>query len=161
MSSGQTASVPDCPLASEAPLTCSVSEKSEVPIRWVTSPNQPSTCKTETYEIYSSLPSESTRTPRVRALISSVLVAQTIVEHQLKDRQIPYTLRYPASTSSLHGSSSVVSRMVPTLVIRSADLLKDGRAMDVAMPNVFMQITDWWKGQKCQVSGPAVDDGKD
>lgn len=46
----------------------------------------------------------------------------------------------------------MVSSMVPTLVVRSADLLKDGRAVDVAMPNVFLQITDWWKGGKCKVN---------
>ncbi len=41
--------------------------------------------------------------------------------------------------------------MVPTLCVKARDLLKDGRAADVAMPKVYMRIRDWWKGGKCQV----------
>ena len=42
--------------------------------------------------------------------------------------------------------------MIPTVCVKARDLLKDGRAADVAMPNVYMQIAHWWKGGKCQVS---------
>jgi mediator of RNA polymerase II transcription subunit 14 len=83
---------------------------------------------------------------------SSALVAQTTIEQQLKDRAIPYTLQYPASSGpGAPKSSSAVAGMVPTLTVNTADLLKDGRAADVAMPRVYMQIRDWWKGGKCQV----------
>jgi mediator of RNA polymerase II transcription subunit 14 len=47
--------------------------------------------------------------------------------------------------------------MVPTLAVNTIDLLKDPRAADVAMPRVYMQIQDWWKGGKCHVSRRAED----
>ena len=76
-----------------------------------------------------------------------------MIEQQLKDRGIPYILQYPAASGpGAPLSSSAVAGMVPTLAVNARDLLKDGRAADVAMPRVFMQIRDWWKGGKCQVS---------
>jgi mediator of RNA polymerase II transcription subunit 14 len=42
--------------------------------------------------------------------------------------------------------------MIPTLAVLTRDLLKDDRAAEVALPRVYMQIKDWWKGGKCQVS---------
>lgn len=76
------------------------------------------------------------------------------MEQQLKDRSIPYTLQYPRkSGAGAPVSASAVAGMVPILCVNARDLLKDGRAADVAMPKVFMQIRDWWKGGKCQVSG--------
>ncbi|ORY27374.1 hypothetical protein BCR39DRAFT_589263 [Naematelia encephala] len=85
-------------------------------------------------------------------IFANALVAQTIVEQQLKDRSIPYSLHYPpASGSGSPRSSSAVAGMVPTLLVDAGDLLKDGRAADVAMPRVYMQIREWWKGDKCSV----------
>lgn len=83
---------------------------------------------------------------------TSALVSQTIIEQQLKDRAIPYTLQYPpASGPGAPKSGSAVAGMVPTLAVNTIDLLKDPRAADVAMPRVYMQIQDWWKGGKCHV----------
>jgi mediator of RNA polymerase II transcription subunit 14 len=83
----------------------------------------------------------------------SALVAQTIVEQQLKDRSIPYTLQYPPTAGpGAPTSPSAVAGMVPTLCVKAKDLLKDGRAAEVAMPRVFIQIRDWWKGGQCHVS---------
>lgn len=41
--------------------------------------------------------------------------------------------------------------MIATIVVKVEDLLQDGRAAEVAMPLVYLQIKDWWKGGKCQV----------
>ncbi|KAK4683698.1 mediator of RNA polymerase II transcription subunit 14, partial [Tremellales sp. Uapishka_1] len=85
-------------------------------------------------------------------IFANALVAQTIVEQQLKDRSIPYTQQYPPSTGSgAPRSLSAVAGMIPTLSVDTKDLLQDPRATEVAMPKVFMQIRDWWKGGKCQV----------
>lgn len=84
---------------------------------------------------------------------SNALVAQTIVEQQLKDRAIPHTLQYPPTSGpGAPKSKSAVAGMIPTLVVNARDLLKDGRASDVARPKVFMQIKDWWKSGQCSVS---------
>ncbi|RSH89438.1 mediator complex subunit [Saitozyma podzolica] len=85
-------------------------------------------------------------------IFCNALVSQTIIEQQLKDRAIPYTLQYPpASGPGAPKSGSAVAGMVPTLAVNTIDLLKDPRAADVAMPRVYMQIQDWWKGGKCHV----------
>jgi len=52
-------------------------------------------------------------------------------------------------------SSSAVAGMIATIVVKVEDLLQDGRAAEVAMPLVYLQIKDWWKGGKCQVSFPS------
>jgi len=44
--------------------------------------------------------------------------------------------------------------MIATIVVKVEHLLQDGRAAEVAMPLVYLQIKDWWKGGKCQVSPP-------
>jgi mediator of RNA polymerase II transcription subunit 14 len=76
-----------------------------------------------------------------------------LVEQQLKDRSIPYAKRYPEVTGpKAPQSSSAVAGMIPTIVVHVKDLLQDHRAAEVAMPRVYLQIKDWWKGGKCQVS---------
>lgn len=82
------------------------------------------------------------------------MVAQSVIEQQLKDRSIPYFTQYPRQGDSQGAprSRSALSGMIPTLVVNVADLLRDARAAEVAMPRVFVQITDWWKGGKCSVS---------
>lgn len=49
-------------------------------------------------------------------------------------------------------ASSAIAGLIPNIVVNAKDLLNDGRAADVAMPKVFLQIKDWWKADKCQVS---------
>ncbi|ORX34998.1 hypothetical protein BD324DRAFT_603832 [Kockovaella imperatae] len=85
-------------------------------------------------------------------IFSNALVAQTIIEQQLKDRSIPYTLQYPPITGKgAPKSSSAVAGMIPALCVNTRDLLKDARVAEVAMPRVYIQIRDWWKGHQCQV----------
>jgi mediator of RNA polymerase II transcription subunit 14 len=86
-------------------------------------------------------------------LISSAMVAQSILEQQLKDRSIPYTLQAPPATGpGAPQSRAAVAGMVPALVMNVADLLKDPRAAEVARSKVYMQLKGWWKGGKCTVS---------
>jgi mediator of RNA polymerase II transcription subunit 14 len=86
------------------------------------------------------------------ALTFSALVAQTIVEQQLKDRSIPHTLQYPPPTGPAAARSpSAVAGMIPTICVNVHDLLKDRRASDTAQPKVYIQLKDWWKGEKCKV----------
>lgn len=83
----------------------------------------------------------------------SALVAQSIIESQLKARAIPFNLHFPPTTGpAAPKSRSPIAGMIPTFVVHAADLLKDGRADDVAMPKVYMQIKEWWTGSKCSVS---------
>lgn len=83
----------------------------------------------------------------------SALVAQSIIESQLKSRSIPYILSLPPTSGpGAPRSRSAIAGLVPTFTVNSADLLKDGKAGDVAMPRVYLQIKDWWKGGKCSVS---------
>lgn len=85
--------------------------------------------------------------------MTSALVAQMLVEQQLKDRSIPYVKRYPEATGpSAPLSSSAVAGMIPTIKVETENLLQDHRAAEVAMPHVFLQLKDWWKGGTCQVS---------
>lgn len=85
-------------------------------------------------------------------LIFSASVAKILVEQQLKDRSIPFTEKLPElSGPNAPRSSSAVAGMIATVVVRVEDLLQDGRAAEVAMPLVYLQIKDWWKGGKCQV----------
>jgi mediator of RNA polymerase II transcription subunit 14 len=84
-------------------------------------------------------------------------VAQTIVEQQLKDRSIPYSLKYPPATgetaeAGAAKSTSAVAGMIPTIEVDVHDLLRDRRASDVANPKVLIQLKDWWNGGKCKVS---------
>ena len=73
-----------------------------------------------------------------------------MVEQQLKDRSIPYTLQYPPiSGKGAAASPSTVAGMIPTICANVNDLLKVGRANDVALPRVHIQLRDWWKGGKC------------
>lgn len=74
------------------------------------------------------------------------------MEQQLKDRAIPYVEQYPrASDNSEARAGSALACLIPNIVVNAKDLLNDGRAADVAMPKVFLQIKDWWKGDRCQV----------
>ncbi|KIR37685.1 hypothetical protein I307_06071 [Cryptococcus deuterogattii 99/473] len=88
---------------------------------------------------------------------SAALVAQTIVEQQLKDRSIPYTQQFPPTTGPASPkSTSPLAGMVPTICVDVRDLLRAGRggrsaAMEVAMPKVWLQIEGWWEGGKCEV----------
>lgn len=77
-----------------------------------------------------------------------------LVEQQLKDRAIPYSEQYPKAPAEAASTntSSAIAGLVPNIVVNAKDLLNDGRAADVAMPKVFLQIKDWWKGGRCQVS---------
>ena len=75
-----------------------------------------------------------------------------LVEQQLKDRAIPYSEQYPRPPSESSHTSSAIAGLIPNIVVNAKDLLNDGRAADVAMPKVFLQIKDWWKAGKCQVS---------
>lgn len=80
----------------------------------------------------------------------NALVAQTIVEQQLKDRGIPYVPRYPdESDFPAPFSRSALAGMVPYICVNASDLFKDGRATDVAAPQVYFVLKDWWKGSKC------------
>jgi len=90
------------------------------------------------------------------ALTGSASVAKILVEQQLKDRSIPFTEKLPElSGPNAPRSSSAVAGMIATVVVKVEDLLQDGRAAEVAMPLVYLQIKDWWKGGKCQVSPPS------
>ena len=81
------------------------------------------------------------------------MVAQSILEQQLKDRSIPYTMQLPASAGpGAPGSRAAIAGMVPALVINVADLLKDPRAAEVARAKVYMHLKGWWKGGICTVS---------
>jgi len=40
--------------------------------------------------------------------------------------------------------------MIPTICVNVHDLLKDRRASDTAQPKVYIQLKDWWKGEKCK-----------
>ncbi|WVQ85214.1 hypothetical protein IAT38_007379 [Cryptococcus sp. DSM 104549] len=90
-------------------------------------------------------------------ILCNALVAQTIVEQQLKDRSIPYTQVFPPTTGpAAPKSSSPLAGMVPTICVHVRDLLRGGRdggdaALEVAMPKVWLQIEGWWKGGKCEV----------
>ncbi|KAL7420323.1 mediator complex subunit [Cryptotrichosporon argae] len=79
-------------------------------------------------------------------LYCNALVAQTIVEQQLKDRGIPYTHVFPPDTDK-----HPVIGMVPNVVVNARDLLKDGRATEVAESDVVIHIRDWWLGGTCSV----------
>lgn len=82
----------------------------------------------------------------------NALVAQTIVEQQLKDRGIPYIPRYPdESDFPAPFSRSALAGMVPYICVNASDLFKDGRATEVAAPQVYFVLKDWWKGSKCSV----------
>ncbi|TXT06056.1 hypothetical protein VHUM_03529 [Vanrija humicola] len=82
----------------------------------------------------------------------NALVAQTMVEQQLKDRGIPYTTHFPEETDfPSPRSRSALAGMVPNLCVNASDLFKDGRTAEVAAPKVFLVINDWWKGAKCSV----------
>ncbi|KAL1409660.1 mediator complex subunit [Vanrija albida] len=82
----------------------------------------------------------------------NALVAQTMVEQQLKDRGIPYTTHFPEDTDfPSPRSRSALAGMVPNLCVNASDLFKDGRTAEVAAPKVFLVINDWWKGAKCSV----------
>lgn len=81
------------------------------------------------------------------------MVAQSILEQQLKDRSIPYTLQLPpAQGPGAPHSRAAVAGMIPALVMNVADLLKDPRAAEVARNKVYMQLKGWWRGDKCSVS---------
>ncbi|KAK8844610.1 hypothetical protein IAR55_006457 [Kwoniella newhampshirensis] len=92
-------------------------------------------------------------------ILCNALVAQTIVEQQLKDRSIPYTQQYPpASGPGAPRSASPLAGMVPTVCVDVGDLLRGGvkgggggAALEVAMPRVCLQIEGWWKGGQCEV----------
>lgn len=80
----------------------------------------------------------------------NALVAQTIVEQQLKDRGIPYIPRYPdESDFPAPFSRSALAGMVPYICVNASELFKDGRATEVAAPQVYFVLKDWWKGSKC------------
>lgn len=83
----------------------------------------------------------------------SARVAHLKVEQQFKDRGIPYTLVFPPASSEAATAAkrSEVTHLIPSFCVNAKDLLKDGRAVDVAMPNVAMQIRGWWKSGPCQV----------
>lgn len=82
----------------------------------------------------------------------SAMVAQTILEQQLKDRGIPYDLQLPPSTGQGKTTSrSAIAGMIPRLVVNVADLLKDARAAEVARRRVYIVVRGWWKGGKCTV----------
>lgn len=82
----------------------------------------------------------------------NALVAQTMVEQQLKDRGILYTTQYPdESDFTSHRSRSALAGMVPSICVSSSDLFKDGRAHEVAAPRVYLVIQNWWKGAQCGV----------
>ncbi|WVQ93944.1 hypothetical protein IAU59_001022 [Kwoniella sp. CBS 9459] len=90
-------------------------------------------------------------------LFSNALVAQNIIEQQLKERSIPYTIQYPpASGPGAPRSTSALAGMVPTICVDVRDLLRDGKsggaAVEVALPKVGMQIENWWKGGVCEVT---------
>lgn len=85
---------------------------------------------------------------------TSARVAHLKVEQQFKDRGIPYTLVFPPPTKTgvdQKIADSRVIHLIPSFCVNAKDLLKDGRAVDVAMPNVAMQIRGWWKSGPCQV----------
>lgn len=85
-------------------------------------------------------------------LYCNALVAQTIVEQQLKDRGIPYVPRYPdESDFPAPFSRSALAGMVPYICVNASDLFKDGRATEVAAPQVYFVLRDWWMGSKCSV----------
>ena len=89
-------------------------------------------------------------------LTCSASVAKILVEQQLKDRSIAFTEKLPEmSGPNAPRSSSAVAGMIATIVVKVEDLLQDGRAAEVAMPLVYLQIKDWWKGGKCQVGCPS------
>ncbi|OCF33140.1 hypothetical protein I316_05185 [Kwoniella heveanensis BCC8398] len=90
-------------------------------------------------------------------LFSNALVAQAIIEQQLKERSIPYTIQYPPATGpGAPRSTSALAGMVPTVCVDVRDLLRDGKsggaAVEVALPKVGMQIENWWKGGICEVT---------
>ncbi|ODO09076.1 hypothetical protein I350_02675 [Cryptococcus amylolentus CBS 6273] len=95
-------------------------------------------------------------------ILSNALVAQNIVEQQLKDRSIPYTSVFPPpSGPASPKSNSPLAGMIPTLCVDVRDLLRSlGRkgagageaAVDVAFPKVWLQIEGWWDGGFCEVS---------
>ncbi|WWD22838.1 hypothetical protein CI109_107332 [Kwoniella shandongensis] len=92
-------------------------------------------------------------------ILCNALVAQTIVEQQLKDRSIPYTQQYPPTSGpGAPRSTSPLAGMVPTICVEVGDLLRGGvkgggggAALEVAMPRVCLQIEGWWKGGGCEV----------
>lgn len=82
----------------------------------------------------------------------NALVAQTMVEQQLKDRGIPYTTQFPDEADfAVPRSRSALAGMVPILCVNASHLFKDGRAAEVASPKVFLVIKDWWTGTQCSV----------
>lgn len=82
----------------------------------------------------------------------NALVAQTMVEQQLKDRGIPYTTQFPdESDFTVPRSRSALAGMVPNICVNASHLFKDGRAAEVASPKVFLVIKNWWSGAPCSV----------
>ncbi|CAK9786479.1 hypothetical protein CC85DRAFT_270293 [Cutaneotrichosporon oleaginosum] len=82
----------------------------------------------------------------------NALVAQTMVEQQLKDRGIPYTAQFPDEDDfAVPRSRSALAGMVPNLCVNASHLFKDGRAAEVASPKVFLVIKNWWSGSQCNV----------
>nr|ODN88985.1 hypothetical protein L203_02391 [Cryptococcus depauperatus CBS 7841] len=85
-------------------------------------------------------------------ILSNALVAQTMIEQQLKDRQIPYTHQYPSSSGPAAPTSlSPLAGMIPAICVGVQDLLRGGKrgleAMDVAMPKMWLRIEGWWTGK--------------
>lgn len=75
-----------------------------------------------------------------------------MVEQQLKDRGIAYTPQYPEDSDFISPHSrSALAGMVPIIRVNANDLFKDGRAHEVAAPQVYLVIKDWWKGSQCGV----------
>jgi mediator of RNA polymerase II transcription subunit 14 len=82
----------------------------------------------------------------------NALVAQTMVEQQLKDRGIPYTTQFPDENDfAVPRSRSALAGMVPNICVNASHLFKDGRAAEVASPKVFLVIKNWWSGRECNV----------
>lgn len=82
----------------------------------------------------------------------NALVAQTMVEQQLKDRGIPYTTQFPDENDfAVPRSRSALAGMVPNICVNASHLFKDGRAAEVASPKVFLVIKNWWSGTQCSV----------
>ncbi|KAI9633134.1 mediator complex subunit MED14-domain-containing protein [Dioszegia hungarica] len=89
-------------------------------------------------------------------IYSNALVAQSIIESQLKSRHIPYTLCLPSRAGpGAPKSRSPLAGLIPTFTVRSAYLLMArqtgarAEAGEVAMPRVWIQVGGWWKGGKC------------
>ncbi|BEI89208.1 uncharacterized protein CcaverHIS019_0205700 [Cutaneotrichosporon cavernicola] len=82
----------------------------------------------------------------------NALVAQTMVEQQLKDRGIPYTTQFPEENDfAAPRSRSALAGMIPNICVNASHLFKDGRAAEVASPKVFLVIKNWWSGTQCSI----------